>query len=231
MEEVKLLGCWASPFSTRANMALKLKGLQYEYMEENIPFNKSPELLKYNPIHKKIPVLLHNGKPIVESLVILEYIDETWKEGTPLLPKDPKQRAMARFWAKFIDEKCLPEMLKLCYDSNNEVKVKARGELHELLKLLENELIKDNNNFFGGATTIAYIEIVSILLTYWLGVIQEALEVDILKKEEFPNICAWVDKSMSCIYIKENLPPREKLLAFYKNYVKPLVLPSNELSQ
>ncbi|KAF3642812.1 putative glutathione S-transferase [Capsicum annuum] len=219
MAEVQLLGYWASPFSKRVEIALKLKGIQYEYIEEDIPINKSPRVVKYNPIYKKIPVFLHDGKSIAESLLILEYIDETWKEGTPLLPNDPYQRAMARFWAKFMDEKCLPEMLKLCYESNYEVRMKAKGELHELLKLLENELIKDNTNLFG-----EYIEIVSILITSWIGIIQEAVQVDILKKEEFPNICGWADKLMSRSFIKESrLPPRDKLLVFYKTYAKPLI--------
>ncbi|XP_055811672.1 glutathione S-transferase U8-like [Solanum dulcamara] len=232
MEEVKLLGFWSSPFSKRVEIALKLKGIPYEYIEEEIPINMCPRIVKYNPIHKKVPVFLHNGKPIAESLVILEYIDETWKDTNPLLPKDPYQRSIARFWAKFMDEKCLPEILKVCYESNNEIKVKAMGELQELLKVLENELMNDNNNLFGGETSkVGYIEIVSILITYWIGVIQEALEVDILNKEEFPNICGWADKLMSCSFIKENLPPREKLLAFYKKYTKPLMLPSNELSR
>lgn len=52
----------------------------------------------------KAPVLVHDGKPLAELLVILEYIDEVWKEN-PLLPHDPSARAIAYFWAKFADEK------------------------------------------------------------------------------------------------------------------------------
>ncbi|OMO97305.1 Thioredoxin-like protein [Corchorus olitorius] len=35
--------------------------------------------------------------PIAESLVIIEYIDETWKASYPILPEDPYDKALARF--------------------------------------------------------------------------------------------------------------------------------------
>ncbi|XP_058108052.1 glutathione S-transferase U7-like isoform X2 [Magnolia sinica] len=109
-KEVMLLGKWASPFVRRVEWVLKLKGIQYDYVEEDLS-NKSSLLLNYNPIWKKVPVLVHRGKPVVESSVILEYIDETWKEN-PILPDDPFERAMASFWAKFAGEEV--ELLVYC---------------------------------------------------------------------------------------------------------------------
>ena len=104
-DEVVVLDVWASAFGCRVRIALAEKGVEYEYKEENLA-DKSPLLLKSNPVHKKIPVLIHGGRPICESLIILEYIDEAWKhKAAPLMPQDPYQRANARFWADFTDKK------------------------------------------------------------------------------------------------------------------------------
>ena len=106
-DEIILLDFWPSMFGMRVRVALAEKGLKYEYRQEDLR-NKSPLLLEMNPVHKKIPVLIHNGKPICESLIIVQYIDEVWKDKSPLLPSDPYQRAQARFWADYVDKKvCL----------------------------------------------------------------------------------------------------------------------------
>ena len=104
-EEVKLLDFWGSMFGMRIRIALAEKGVSYEYVEQDLR-NKSHLLLQMNPIHKKVPVFIHNGKPICESYIILQYIDEVWKDKAPnLLPLHPYDRAQAKFWVDFIDKK------------------------------------------------------------------------------------------------------------------------------
>jgi hypothetical protein len=59
-------------------------------------------------MHKKVPILIRNGKPVCESQIIMQYIDDVYGgTGASLLPANPYERAMARFWAAFIDDKVI----------------------------------------------------------------------------------------------------------------------------
>ncbi|XP_072063923.1 probable glutathione S-transferase parA [Arachis hypogaea] len=100
---VVLLDFWPSSYGMRVKIALQEKGVSYECRQEDFEA-KSSLLLEMNPIHKMIPVLIHNGKPICESLNIVEYIDEVWNHKPSLLPSDPYKRSQARFWGNYIDK-------------------------------------------------------------------------------------------------------------------------------
>ncbi|XP_049407163.1 probable glutathione S-transferase [Solanum stenotomum] len=209
MEQVKLLGFWYSPFSHRVEWALKIKGVKYEYIEEDRN-NKSSLLLQSNPIHKKIPVLIHNGKPICESMVIVEYIDETF-EGPSILPKDPYDRALARFWAKFLDDKVVTMV-------NTFLRKGEEKEVCEMLKVLDNEL-KDKKLFVGDK--FGFADMAANFVGLWLGIFQEASGIVLVTSEKFPNFCAWRDEYVNCSQVKEYLPPRnDELLAFFQGRVR-----------
>ena len=61
-----------------------------------------PEYVKLNPNHV-VPTLLHDGKVIIESTLIIEYLDEAFADP-PLMPSNPYARAIARLWMKKIDD-------------------------------------------------------------------------------------------------------------------------------
>ncbi|KAB5512917.1 hypothetical protein DKX38_029945 [Salix brachista] len=150
-DRVILLDFWSSSWAMRVKVALAEKGIEYESMEQNL-IDKSPLLLEMNPVHKMIPVLIHNGKPICESLNIVQYIDEVWKEKSPLLPSDSYQRSQARFWADYIDKKAgisaIYDNAKKLWKEKGEKQEEVKREFIEGLKTLEGEL--GDNLYFGG---------------------------------------------------------------------------------
>ncbi|KAF9616491.1 hypothetical protein IFM89_029788 [Coptis chinensis] len=206
IEDLKLIGIWSSPFYHRIVLALKMKEIEYEYIEEDLT-NKSPLLLQYNPIHKKVPVLVHNGKPICESLVILQYIEDTWKQN-PILPSDPHEKAMALFWAKFGDDKLLSSVFGFFMKQGKE-KEEARNVVGENLKFLEEEL--KEKNFFGGEE-IGFVDLCLVWIVCYLSVLDELNGIKMCDEETFPLLSAWMDRFSSSPIIKEIMPPREKLV-------------------
>ncbi|KAI6676738.1 hypothetical protein NL676_037534, partial [Syzygium grande] len=206
-EEVKLFETWSSPFALRVVWALHLKGIQYESVLEDLS-NKSDLLLQYNPVHKKVPVLLHNGRPISESLIILEYVDETWKQH-PLLPQDPYARAMARFWAKFGDDKVVPSMWT-AFISEGKKQEAALADATEHLQKLEEQL--RGKKFFGG-DNIGYLDIALGWLANLLRVFDEISSLKAVDGEKFPLLSAWFKEFSDAPVIKDCWPPHDKLIS------------------
>lgn len=102
MKQVALHSSWACPFSKSVEIALKLKGVSFTLMPENM-FNPSSVVRKISPVYPFSPVLVHDGEAISgPSDVIIEYIDETWNGKSAIFPKTPKDRVKARSLIKFI---------------------------------------------------------------------------------------------------------------------------------
>ncbi|EAY79292.1 hypothetical protein EE612_052406 [Oryza sativa] len=216
-DELKLLGMWTSPFALRVKLALSFKGLSYEYAEEDLS-NKSELLLSSNPVHKKVPVLIHNGKPICESQVIVQYIDEAFPgAGVPLLPSDPYERAVARFWAAYIDDKLLKSWLQASMGKTEEEKAEALKETFAAVANLEAafEGCSKGKPFFGG-DAVGYLDVTLGALVSWVHAGEALYGMRLFDATRSPLLDAWVDRFAALDAAKAALPDAGRLAEYAK---------------
>lgn len=99
---------WRSSASHRVRIGLGLKGLPYEYLAVNIVKGEqhTDAFRARNPLGQvpALEVVEDDGArfAIAQSLPILEYLDERWREPA-LLPADPYLRARTRALAEIVN--------------------------------------------------------------------------------------------------------------------------------
>ena len=94
---MRLYTWWRSQSAYRVRIALALKGLHAEMIQVDVLKGEqhSSEYRALNP-EGVLPTLIDgDGPPLVQSLAILEYLDEQYPDP-PLLPTDPYERAYVR---------------------------------------------------------------------------------------------------------------------------------------
>ncbi|KAG8084071.1 hypothetical protein GUJ93_ZPchr0010g10104 [Zizania palustris] len=216
-DELKLLGMWASPYVQRVELALRLKGLDYDYVEEDLG-NKSEFLLASNPVHKKVPVLIHNGKPVCESSVIVQYIDEAFAgTGPNLLPADSHERAAARFWAAFNDDTLKKASEQALRGKTEEEKAEGKKKAAEALEKLEGGLrdCSKGKPFFGG-DTVGYVDVMLGATLGWVRATDQMQGRKMFDPATTPLLAAWAERFVELDVAKAVLPDVEKLIELAK---------------
>jgi len=102
MSDITLHGYWRSSAVYRVRIALNLKNLDYEQVGHDLRTGEQQD-----PAYKAIapaglvPAVEHEGSAFVQSLAILEWLEERWP-NPPLLPGAIEQRAIVRAMAATI---------------------------------------------------------------------------------------------------------------------------------
>ncbi|KAK6915998.1 Glutathione S-transferase, N-terminal, partial [Dillenia turbinata] len=203
-EQLVLLDFWASPFCNRVKIALAEKGLKAREREEDLFGGKSELLLKSNPVHQKVPVFLHNGKPVCESTNIVTYIDETWT-SPPLLPTCTYERARARFWADFIDKKLFDTGGNIWRSTGQEQEA-ATKDFIQIVKLLEGTL--GDKEFLSG-DKFGFIDIILIPLTSWFYAYETFGGFKV--EDHCPKLSAWIKRCSERESVAKVLPCPQKV--------------------
>ena len=101
---LQLLHCSFSTCSQKVRLCLAEKRLDFVSIEIDLAAREhlTPAYLALNP-NGVVPTLLHDDRPIVDSSVICEFVDETFPEP-PLMGTTPMERAQVRAWMRYLEE-------------------------------------------------------------------------------------------------------------------------------
>jgi glutathione S-transferase len=105
MQRLVLYNAPQSTCSQRVRFVLHEKAL--EFTEQRLDLFSGdqlrPEYLRINP-NGVVPSLTDGSSVILDSAVIIEYLDEVFPEPTALVPADPVKRAAMRSFMRYTDE-------------------------------------------------------------------------------------------------------------------------------
>ena len=157
---MKFFSFWRSLASFRVRIALNLKGLVPDEVEDVNLMRGAQREAAYRAVNPMmaLPALIDGEGPILfESLAIIEYFDET-HPNPPLLPKDPRARARVRGLAQIV-----------ACDSHPLLVPRVREYLEHELHLDEPARIKFIHN--------------------WIGLALQALETNLASSKQTGRFC------------------------------------------
>ncbi|KAH9489973.1 Glutathione S-transferase omega-1 [Bulinus truncatus] len=175
------------PYAQRARLMLAAKGVNYDLV--NVDLNKKPDwFFDYNP-YGEVPVILHNGGHVYESLIVAEYIEESFPDPK-LYSDDPLVRAHEKIYFNHWTKKGIPafySLLKIGY-----AEPEATKRLTEHIKVLDGFLEKLDKPYFHGRN----VGFSDYMIWPWferLSVLKDINEF-IICPQTYPRITAWIER-------------------------------------
>ncbi len=137
MSDVQLYSNKSCPFAQRTRMVLIEKDIDFELTE--VDLGEKPEWYKEVSPYGKVPLIMHSGQRIYESVIINEYLDEVFP-SPPMMPSDPAMKAQARIWFHYCENYLLGATFKIFMLRKEPEKQKeAIAKLMDVLRFIDKE--------------------------------------------------------------------------------------------
>lgn len=208
-QNLKLISFTICPYVQRAMIVLNEKNISFdiEYIDLSAP---PPWFYDISPL-EKVPVLLVNEKPLFESMVICDYIDEITPET--LYPSDAFEKAQNRSWLEF-GNGILDTTFKFLRENDPKKFKQLKETLIDHFEILEEEF--KNGEFFNGAD-FAMIDAVYAPIFRYHQRIENYKDYEIF--EDAPNVKAWGDRLLERPSVVSSVPVSYEadITKFFKN--------------
>ena len=182
-----------STFSRRVRIALLEKKIPHEIVEVDMAAkqHRSPEYLKLNP-YGRVPTLEEDGFVLYESTAILEYLELT-RPDEPLLPPDPRGRALAAMHVKLCDIQVARQTSTIIFPKrflprerwDEKAMAQAKAEIEKHFEILEPQL---GSKQWLVSDRYGMVEVCYTPLVQFLGLMEITPP---------PAVAAWVERMLS----------------------------------
>jgi len=221
-DKLTLINMRFCPYAQRTVLCLNAKGVDYEVVNCAL-LNKPEWLLDINPIGK-VPVLMHQGHTIYESLITCDYVDQVFP-GQSLHSADPARRARDKMMVELFNKVVMPQT-KIVFGWKI-----GQGEQHraghwskamQSLDPLEQELVDRKTRFFGGDNLPGYLdymiwpwmERIKIFPSVFQG--EPRLAYD---PERFPILTSWMSHMKEDPAVQQYLLDDDTHAQFFRSMV------------
>ena len=120
----------ACPYAQRTRILLHLKELHADLVEIDLSKPRPPWFLKINPAGK-VPTLVHDARPLNESSVINEYLEDVFPDSS-VFPRDPYLKAQSRILVDFCNARFTTNLYRVLMEQDaakrGRVEVSARKD-------------------------------------------------------------------------------------------------------
>jgi glutathione S-transferase len=164
------------PYAARVRIVLAEKGVEFETVEIDLS-DRPAWLYEKNPAGR-VPVLEEDDRPLAESAVIMEFLEERYPEP-PLLPPDPADRAAVRLLI-FRDHDLTGPYYALRREEDG-----AAEQFDAALARLDVRLYEQD--YLGGAE----YGLADIALVPWVLRARDVLGVNL---NGYPSLGAWLER-------------------------------------
>lgn len=185
--QLKLISFDLCPYVERSRIVLEEKKIPYDIDFVDLK-NKPAWFLEISP-RGKVPVLVVDGTPIFESMVINEMLEELYPEPR-MFPKTPVDRAQARAWIVFCNDVIMMPSFELAMGKTEEARAAARTTLDGAFARLEAQLAKSTGKYFFG-DTLGLVD--AVFAPFFVRFDATAELVGGISLEKFPRIRKYAD--------------------------------------
>lgn len=191
------------------------------------PYNKPQSLLSLNT-RGLVPTLQYDNKPLYESTVICEFLEDAYPDHEPkLLPQDPYVKARTKIWSDYCTSRIIPAFHRFLQfqPTSDEAGLKeVREEFLAKLKEFASEIDETGPYFLGKEPSLVDFVVAPWVNRLWvfdhwkggLGIPDEGKGGQ--DEVVWGKLRRWIEALEERPSIKNTMSEREHYLPIYQRY-------------